>query len=274
VHPEAIYPETIHGVGNSGFFWEGDDLGEYFYQLRGWGEFEGRFNTAVISRFPILRDQARIVTDVAWEDLPDNKIALMKQQTNIDVPAGFPLFEKGLHVVPVQIGAQVLHLVLLHTVSPAFDPINPYRNYDELRGLKLFLDGQLPGVEPLPPEAKFIVIGDLNADPDDGDGLSGAIQQVLEHPSLVAWMPEGAGTKGNNGKYNTYLSGCGNDDGMIPPDPTLKFQMQLDYMLPSSTVGQPLGGEIFFPDFETDKDAYDLACNASDHRLLSMELEL
>jgi hypothetical protein len=272
--PAATYAETIHGVGNSGFYWEGDDLGQYFYVLRGWGEFEGRFNTACISKLPILRDQARIVSDIAWEDLPESTIALMKEETGFDVPAGFPLFEKGLHIVPIDVGGEVLWLVLLHPVAPAFDPINTYRNFDELRALRLFLDGALAGVEPLPPDAKVLVMGDLNADPEDGDSIEGAIQQVLEAPMLEPWMPVGAGTKGTNGQHNSYLSGCGNDDGVVVEDPTTKFQLQLDYMLPSKALGAPLDGAIFFPDFETEREDFDLACRASDHRLLWAVVEM
>ena len=273
--PAASYPETIHGVGNSGFYWEGDDLGQYFYVLRGWGEFEGRFNTACISRLPILRDQARIVSDLPWEDLPDSTIEQMKAETGFEVPAGFPLFEKGLHIVPFEVGnGEVLWLVLLHPVSPTFDPINTYRNFDELRALRLFLDGALPGVEPLPAGAKLLVMGDLNADPEDGDGIEGAIQQVLEAPVLEPWMPVGAGTKGTNGQHNSYLSGCGNDDGAVVEDPTTRFQLQLDYILPSKSLGAPSDGAIFFPDFETQREDFDLACRASDHRLLWAVVDL
>ncbi|HZO17014.1 MAG TPA: endonuclease/exonuclease/phosphatase family protein, partial [Polyangiaceae bacterium] len=225
-------------------------------------------------RFPILAEQARIITDVAWEDLPENTIAQMKTETGIDVPPGFPIFEKGLHIIPVQVGDQVLYLVLLHTVSPAFDPINPYRNFDELRALRMFLDGELPGVEPLPVDAKFVVIGDLNADPDDGDGLPGAIEQIIDHPSVVAAFPSGAGTKGQNGQYNSYLSGCGLDNGTVVQDPTTKFQLQLDYILPSATIGQPLETFIFFPDFMTEREDFDLACRASDHRFLYADIEM
>src|SRR5262249_1262828 len=158
-------------IGNSGFYWEGDDLGSDSYVLRGWGEFKGRFNTAVLSRFPILKDQVRVISDFAWEDLPDNKIGLMKTETGLNVPPKFPHFAKSLNIVPLQVPDEVIYLVMLHPTAPVYDPINKYRNYDELHALRLFLDGQLPGVEPIPANARFIVVGDFNADPDnDGDG--------------------------------------------------------------------------------------------------------
>jgi len=273
---EVEYSDTLLTTGNSGFYWEGDDLGSDSYVLRGWGEFKGRFNTAVLSRFPILKDQVRVISDFAWEDLPDNKIALLKTEQGMDVPPGFPLFEKSLNLVPIQIGDEVIWLVMLHPTAPVYDPINTYRNYDELHALRLFLDGKLPGVEPLPDGVRFIVIGDFNADPDpgDGDGIPGAIKQVLDQPELVNWFPSGAGTKGVHGEHNSYLGGCGLDDGTTVDNPTTHFQLQLDYILPAKTIGEPVGGEIFFPDYMTEKDDFDLACRASDHRFIYEDLKL
>ncbi|MBI2896076.1 MAG: endonuclease/exonuclease/phosphatase family protein [Deltaproteobacteria bacterium] len=274
--PEVDYPYTLTTVGNSGYYWEGEDYGEWSWELRGWGEWPGRFNTAVLSRYPILTDQVRVVHDFAWEDLPENRIQQMRDENGMEVPEGFPLFEKALNVVPIDLGPEVLWLVLLHpTASPAaFDPINPYRNYDELRALALFLDGELPGVEPLPDGARFVVSGDLNGDPDDGDGLDGAVAQVLDHPSLVAVFPTGAGTRGQNGEYNTFLGGCGNDDGATVEDPTVRFQMQLDYVLASASIGPPTETGLFFPDFRTEREDFDLACRASDHRFLYIDIDL
>jgi len=272
---EVEFVDTLTTLGNSGFYWTGDTMGQNSFVLRGWGEWRGRHNTGVMSRYPILKDQVRIITDFAWEDLPDNKIAEIEAATGIIVPSGFPLFEKSLNIVPIQVEDQVLYLVMLHTVPPAFDPINPYRNHDELHGLALFLDGQLPGIEPLPADAKFIVMGDLNADPEDGDGsIAGAIQQVIEHPAVVGWFPSGAGFKGQNGQYNTYLSGCGYDDGTTVQDPADKWQMQLDYMLPSTNIGTPLEGAVFWPDHMENRPDFDLACHASDHRFVYADIEL
>jgi hypothetical protein len=274
IDPEATYSNTLLTIGNSGFYWEGDDLGLDWYILRGWGEWRGRHNTGILSRYPILYDQVRVITDVAWDSLPENNIALMKSETGIDVPPGFPVFEKSLNVVPVQVGEQVIYVVLLHPVAPAFDPINVYRNSDELRALAMFLDGTLPGVEPLPEGAKFFVVGDLNADPDEGDSLPGAIQRIIEHPLLAVSYPAGAGTKGQNGEYNSYLSGCGHDDGTMVGDPADRWQMQLDYVLPSATIGLAKSSILFWPDHVSERDDFDLSCRASDHKFLMVEVEL
>ena len=271
-NPAIDYPEVFLTLGNSGFPWTGDTLGQPSYALRGWGEWVGRHNTALLSRFPILRDGVRVIHDFAWEDLPDNQLATMQRTLGFGAPPGFPLFEKSLNIVPVDVEGATLYMVMLHPVSPAFDPINPYRNHDELRGLSLFIRGELPGVEPLPTDARFVIIGDLNADPEDGDTVEGAIQQILELPNVVAYYPAGFGTGGTNGRHNTYVSGCG--QGRPITDPPSRFQMQLDYILPSSTIGSPLDGAVFFANYETQQADFDLGCRASDHRLLYIDLML
>lgn len=270
--PSVTYTETMMFLGNSGFYWEHDDLNSYSYVLRGWGEWKGRFATAVLSRYPILHDQVRVIADFAWEDMPGNLISRMHDEIGLDVPSGFPLFEKSLNIVPIEIHGQVIYLVLLHpTASPAeLDQINPYRNHDELVALNLFINGELPGVEALPDDAKFIISGDLNADPDpeDGDGLSGPIQDLLANPRITVHFAHGAGTRGRHGEYNTYLGGCGNDDGETVANPRTHMQMQLDYQLPSIALGAPVDNGVFFPNFEYARHDFDLACHASDHRFV------
>lgn len=270
----VTYTDTLMLLGNSGFYFEGDDMDVWSYTLRGWGEWEGRFATAVLSKYPILRDQVRVIADFEWENLPDNKIAQMHEENGMTLPPHFPLFEKSLNIVPIDVDGVTLYLVLLHpTASPAsFDPINPYRNFDELRALDLFLRGELPGVEPLPEGALFVVSGDLNADPNDGDGIEGAVDAVVNNPSLIKSYPRGAGSRGYYAQFNTFLGGCGNDDGETVSDPTTRFQMQLDYQLPSVTLGAPLRHEMFFPDYQTEREDFDLACYGSDHRFLWMDV--
>ena len=274
VNAAAAFPHTAITLGNSGFTWAGPTLGNPSFVLRGWGDWPGRFNSAILTKFPIAYDKIRVINEFAWDALPGNSIEKMKTAIGTGVPAGFPLFEKGIVVVPVEVApGALLYMVMHHPVAPAFEAINPYRHFDELQGLKLFLDGKLPGVEPLPAGAKFVLIGDLNADPEDGDSLDGGIEPILSHPALNVFFPSGAGTKGKNGQYNTYLSGCGKDDGSTVDDPTTKFQMQLDYVLPSKTFGAAKVGEVFFPDFQAQKADFQLACKASDHRLVYVDVE-
>lgn len=271
----VTYPEIIHFFGNSGTYWKGENpQSSDSFTLRGWGEWPGRFNTAILSKHPILKDEARVINDFHWSDLPDNMLAQMKKDTGLDLPSGFPLFEKSLNLVPVDVRGTKIWLVLLHPTAPVYDPINKYRNHDELHALQLFLQGKLPGVDPLPEGAKFIVIGDFNADPDgDGDGVPGTIAQIIDLPSLNAKpFPTGAGSAGKAPEENTYLGGCGDADGGLPADPSKNLQLHLDYILPSVTTGSIVGGAVFLP--ERGSPDFPLACHASDHMFTYVDIRM
>ncbi|MBW2522711.1 MAG: endonuclease/exonuclease/phosphatase family protein [Deltaproteobacteria bacterium] len=261
----APYEHTLITLSNSGFLWAGPDNGVLEFGSRGAGELAD-MNYGIVSRYPILKDQVRVVTDVAWSDLPDNVTAQMQSEIGAVVPEGYPLFSKALVIAPIDVDGEVLVIVLLHPVPPIIYPTWPYRNHDELGGARALLDGVLPGVDPLPEDARFVLVGDLNADPDDGDSLPGAIRQLLDHPRLVPYQPEGAGTGGNNPQRNTNVSDC---PSTTPIDPTASFQLQLDYLMPSATIGEPLDGGVFFPAESAD---FDLACRGSDHMMLWAEL--
>jgi hypothetical protein len=285
VDPELRYAHSAVFLGNSGFAFEGNPAGKgaELFAMRGFGEFEGRFNTGVLSRFPIRADGVRVIADFPWHDLPGNRIAELEAELGVKVPAGFPLFEKALHIVPIEIGAaaadgedggdqaELLYLILLHPVSSGFNDLNPFRNADELHALALFLSGELPGVEPLPEGARFLVIGDLNSDPEDGES-PGSVNVVADHPRVAAHFPTGDGGEiGTHPERNTFLSGCGRD-GAIVTKPSAKLQLQLDYLLPSVTLGEPVASGIFWPHHQTDPDGYALACRASDHRHVFVDL--
>ena len=278
LHPDLTYDYTLVALGNSGFPFEtaGDDSGTELaeeFRLRGFGEWPGRFNQAILSRFPILHDRVRVIVDFPWASLPGNSVEAMQEATGLSLPEGFPLFEKALVVVPIDVAGTVVHVILLHPVSSGFSDMNPFRNHDELLGAAMFIDGALPGVEPLPADARFIVVGDLNADPEDGLGIAGSTAQVFDHPKVVAHFAAGAGgTAGTHPERNSFLSGCGKDNGSIVYNPASRLQLQLDYILPSLTLGAPTASGIFWPSNTTDWDDYVLACTASDHRFVWADL--
>ncbi len=271
VDADVEYPYAAMFLGNSGFAYTGSTGGHAELATRGFGEWQGRFNSALLSKHEILVDDVRVIHDYPWHDVPDNSLADMEAALGIAVPADYPIFEKALFVVPVKLeDGTVLHMVLAHPVSSGFNDLNPYRNRDELHAISLFLTGELPGVEPLPADAHFIVIGDLNSDPEDGEG-GGGIHALLEHPLIDPYFPVGrGGTAGTHPERNTFLSGCGRDT--LVTNPASKLQLQLDYLLTSSTLGAPDASAVYWPDRATDAAEYALTCYASDHRYVWMDL--
>lgn len=274
LNPELRYDYAVVAMGNSGVEFQTTEEVADNFKVRP-DEFLGRYSLGLISRYPILHDQVRVLHDLAWHDLPGNSIDAIREDLDIEVPEGYWLFEKAIVVVPIDVNGSILHVVLLHPMTSGFHPMNPYRNHDELRALQLWLAGELdaPGWEPLPEDAMFVLIGDWNVDPEDGDGDRASLPQVLSSPRVVTHFPEGeGGTKGVNPRRNTFLSGCGREDGTLPWNPQNKMQMQLDYMLPSTTIGQPTESGIFWPTYPSED--WNLACRASDHRLMWEDLAL
>jgi 3-phytase len=98
--------------------------------------------------------------------------------------------------VPVKIEGETLHLLVSHPTPPAFDDFeanrNKLRNHDEIRlwadyvgtedEAKYLIDdqGERGGLG----GAYFVILGDQNADPFDGDSIDQAIAQLLDHPAV------------------------------------------------------------------------------------------
>lgn len=274
LQPTLEYDYTVVAMGNSGVpFVTTEEVSDEFHVRP--DEYLGRYSLGLLSRYPILHDQVRVLHDLAWSALPGNRIDRIREELGIEVPEGYWLFEKAIVVVPIDVQGITLYVVLLHPMTSGFSDMNPHRNHDELRALTLWLSGELdaPGWEPLPEDARFILVGDFNIDPEDGAGDPDSIAQVLANPRVVAYFPESAGgTKGTNPRRNSFLSGCGNADGHLPTNVKSKLQLQLDYMLPSATIGQPVASEIFFPPYPSAD--WTLACRASDHRFVYEDLDL
>ncbi|RLB65719.1 MAG: hypothetical protein DRI90_01245 [Deltaproteobacteria bacterium] len=266
----APYTHHLITFGNSGVSWSGYDgaTDDPYFSEAGEGSTPGMFNYAIISRYPILADQARLIVDVPWLALEGHSGDALALATGITVPEDYPLFAKGLLIVPIQVGDHVLHVIANHPFPPIAHVVRPYRHHDEILGMKLLLDGNLPGVDPLPPDARFVIAGDLNVDPDDGDALPGTIDLLFDHPLVIPSQPaDGYGSVGHTPEQNTQASACPSSSA---PDPSTENQFQLDYLMPSTSIGEPLGTGMFFPD-PTSTD-WALACEASDHMLLWADL--
>jgi len=245
------------------------------YETIGFARFPGEYGTALLSRFPIRAAEAVSFRRFLWRDLPENRLADLNESLRArgkpPVPDGFPLFDKDVSDVPVEIDGRMIHVIVAHTAPPVYERHNVARNADHLRFLDTFVAGRpLPGIRPLDPEAPFVLIGDLNCDPEDGEGDAEAIRRLIENPRILAFFPEGSGSRGANPRRNTFLAGGG------VPNPPLDFnvlQLQLDYILPSKHFANPRG-LVHWPDVRSQKDALMVARRASDHFFLMVEVEI
>jgi hypothetical protein len=255
---------------------------------------------AVYSMFPINYDDIRSFQLFLWEDMPDAMLPVNPDGTSYydtgDL-AIFRLSSKSHWDVPVQIDGKTVHFLTSHPTPPVFDgpeDRNGTRNNDEIRFWAdyvipsrsgyIYDDNDISGG--ITPGDAFVIAGDQNSDPFDGDSVPGSIQQLLEHPLVNTKVtPYSAG-----GPEQSVLQGNANTlhvgdpafdtadffDG-FPPAPFggAPGNLRADYVLPrkqlqitDAGVFWPLDDDPLFPLVGT------FPFPSSDHRLVWVDVRV
>lgn len=174
-HLRALRPNT--GLP-SGFDLDGNGRRDEAADAIGFGTFPGQGGMALLSRLTIDEGQSRDFNTYLWQDLPGN----LRPST---MPATLPLSTSGHHETAVILpDGRTLRLLTWYATTPAFDgpeDRNGRRNHDETAFWLALLNAGLPIP---PPEAPYILIGQANADPIQGDGRPDAIRALLASPLL------------------------------------------------------------------------------------------
>jgi hypothetical protein len=224
----------------------------------GFGAFPGQFGMAVYSRFPIRENRIRTFQRFLWRDMPG---ALLPpgwySPEELDV---FRLSSKSHWDIPVDTGRRVVHFLVSHPTPPVFDgpeDRNGRRNFDEIR---FWADYMSPGRARyiyddagrhggLGRGARFVIAGDENSDPFDGDSIPGAAQQLLDHSRVNAEDPPTS----PGGPQQAVLQGGANashegDPAFDTADfaDTTPGNLRVDYVLPSSQMAIE-EGQVFWP---------------------------
>lgn len=203
---------------------------------QGFGLFSGQGGMAILSRLPIEVSGARDFSDFLWRDLPGGL-----SQDAPELAAVQRLATTGFWDVPVTTQSGPLHLLAWHATPPVFDgpeDRNGRRNHDEAMFWSLFLDGQLP-IEP--PAAPFILMGDGNLDPNDGEGLRQGMTSLLSHPGL-----QDASPRGSHGRREPGQRGDPALDTAVYDD---LGGLRLDLVLPSAGL-TVTGSGVMWPSAE------------------------
>lgn len=250
----------------------------------GYGEFPGQFGFVVYSRFPLRTGEARTFQRFLWRDLPGAQ--LPPGWFTDDELAVFRLSSKTHADLPVELApGRVFHLLASHPTPPTFDgpeDRNGRRNHDEIRlwadyiGGASYLRDDAGRTGGLAADARFVILGDLNADPLDGDSRDRAIGQLLEHPRVNAtFRPASVGgveqarvQGGTNAGHRGDPAHDTADFGDRPPNGP--GNLRIDYVLPSRQGWRVRGGGVFWPAKE---DPAAGLVTASDHRLVFLDLE-
>jgi hypothetical protein len=213
----------------------------------GYGDFAGQGGMALLSRLPIDEHAVQDFAPMLWVDLPGASLPVIddKPYFSPQVTATLRLSSVGHWDLPVILpDGTRLHLLAFHNSTPAFDGVearNDLRNRDELR----FWNGYLDQIsEP------FVLLGDANLDPSDGDGLRGAMQLFLKDARLQDPMPQSVGATeaaARQGGVNLAQQGDPSlDTADWPDEPGFPGNLRVDYVLPSSALNVQDAG-VFWP---------------------------
>lgn len=249
----------------------------------GFGHYPGEYAMALLSRFPIDAAAARTFRELRWSAVPGHRIPDGTDGQPAwyppDVAAGMRLSSKSHWDVPITLAGTVVHVLASHPTPPVFDgpeDRNGRRNFDEIRLWADYLTGGEAAAwivddagrrGGLDPEAPFVVLGDLNADPWSGESLSDesgkrAIWQLLDHPRVQDPRPAGEGGRHVEREYAGPPEGRTNEWG------------RLDYVLPSADLELASAG-IFWPASDDPlARLVDGDTAASDHHLVWVDLRL
>jgi len=281
-YAHRFVPSTNTGEP-SGFDLDRDGRSTGPGDARGFGAFPGQYGMVVLSRYPIDVDGIRCFGELRWRDvagarLPDDPESLPAADWySCGAQQVLPLSSKNHCVVPVRVGPRPLHLLVSHPTPPVFDgpeDRNGLRNHDEIRLWARLLDGGegLPRI--LDDGARFVIAGDLNADPHDGDSTGDPIDRwLLSHPRVNASVtPSSRGAEAaarrDGGSNATHAGESRHDTADFPDADGGPGNLRVDYVLPSTTL-DVVGSGVFWP--APGEPGSELV-ECSDHRLVWIDV--
>ncbi|MEO1094033.1 MAG: phytase [Cyanobacteria bacterium J06638_28] len=266
----------------------------------GFGFFPGQFGFAIFSKYPIVEEEIRTFQEFLWQDMPDALLPTDPNDAdgNGDTDNWYTAEELDVvrlssknHVdLPINVNGEIIHVLASHPTPPVFDgpeDRNGTRNHDEIRFWSDYINGESyiyddnGGTGGLAAGEKFVIMGDQNADPFDGDSTDSAILQILDNPLVNTTVtPSSAG-----GPDAAVRQGGANNDHIGDPafdtadfgfnfsDPTNDNppgNLRVDYVLPSINL-DITEAQVFWQ--ESTDPLFPLAeFPTSDHRLVYVDV--
>ena len=248
----------------------------------GYGAFPGQYGMALFSRHPILVDEIRTFRELPWMSMPD---AVRPDGFYTEAAwAKMRLSSKSHWDVPVGVAGKRIHVLCSHPTPPVFDgpeDRNGCRNHDEIRFWVDYLTPEKSGwivddngvAGGLAEDADFVLLGDLNCDPVDGEGLQDALRALLAHPRIQDPEPRSdGGAEESTREWGANASQKGDpalDTGDFEDVPGKgPGNLRVDYVLVSRSLGVD-GEGVFWPlDYMDTRKLED----ASDHRLVWVDV--
>ena len=200
----------------------------------GFGDYPGQYAFTVLVRsdLTVLSGQIRTFQNFLWKDMPGytpvtNPLAGNAPFYSPDELDVFRLSSKSHADVPVVMpDGSVLHVLASHPTPPVFDGLedrNGKRNHDEIRFWADYIDDAAYFVDDsavaggLDAGAQFVILGDLNADSNEGATYNDPIGNLIEPHARIQFITPLA---------NLVL-------GSYDLDDTAFFGLRADYVQPS-----------------------------------------
>jgi hypothetical protein len=284
----------------------------------GFGFYHGQYAFGLLSQYPIDTDNVRTFQNFKWKDMPGeaNPTITNCEDANNPIPAGMacgdewyskeawaakPLSSKN-HVdapiiIPTENGDKVVHLLLSHPTPPIFDTItenNKLLNRAEIKFWDDYISGEGSYIYDdagnkggITADASFVILGDLNADPESGDGYLDSIKGLIYSDQVNQLATHGVYAPTSLGGPECLATGeCRAENwGTKYPDMvTSTSGLRLDHVIPSSDLNVTDSG-VFWPatfedgrlmmnDARVGKYGGGGKSVSSDHRLVWINVEL
>jgi 3-phytase/alkaline phosphatase D len=237
----------------------------------GFGNFPGQYGFTIYSKYPIK--SVRSFQNFLWKDMPGN---LLTNDPAATVAANLGSFfapeeidalrlpSKNHVDVTIDINGTEVHFLAAHPTPPIAtgpEARNAKHNHDEIRFWSDYVSGgdtaayiydDQGSSGGLASGAIFVIAGDYNADPNDGDSYEYSIRPLLQNPAVnTLTTPASEGGIGaatdpdNNGAANAkHVSDPRNDTADFSD--AGPGNLRVDYVLPSANVSIKDSG-VFWP---------------------------
>jgi endonuclease/exonuclease/phosphatase family metal-dependent hydrolase len=250
----------------------------------GFGLHPGQYGMLVLSKYPIDAARARTFQMLKWSAMPGTKSPVDpktgKDWYSPETWSQLRLSSKSHWDLPVQTPIGELHFLVSHPTPPVFDgpdDHNGIRNHDEIRLWNEYISGaptpwlcdDQGACGGLAAGASFVIAGDQNSDPHDGD--STAINQLLSNPRVQASpLPRSEGAPA----LARFVGGGNIGQRGDPAEDTGDFgpkvgNLHLDYVLPSKDLRIITNG-VFWPGAGSEGSDW---IDATDHHMVWYDLE-
>lgn len=270
----SAYPYLFAGQGNSGvetgLDLDGNGRTGEPRDAQGFGWFTGQSGLAILSRHPIcgVQDLSRLI----WAQVPGATLPRRPDGSPFpsDEVMSIQRLSSSSHwIAMLNVNGTRLDLLAWSATPPVFDgpeDRNGLRARDELRLWRHVLDRRIGSVS-----ERFVVLGNSNLDPQDGDGDTAAMRAFLDDPRIIDPAPASVG--GVEAADPAHRGDPARDTTDWPDG--APGNLRVSYVLPSSNLDVAAAG-VFWPG----RDSPDRALIGEDgfaagpHRMVWVDLRI